>query len=241
MSALIDILNRRLHDALGSVGATQARFQWRWAPNEPWIVYDYDDRTLVRKTWADMPSPAGGPIGKAWLLAEWRVSKAVDNHGYGTRCEKCNGEGKIIWGGVIQASVRCEDCDGLGTVTSIRVAVAKEAGYFPYLETVQPEGKEPTEDLNANYIKALDYQISMSAEMLGADEAMDQRMAEEKWSSERNLRRDATDHLERSREVYDDNCGAFGNLEPGKRDGWFSFQNVESGSDVSPVQTSTDR
>ena len=95
MSALIDILNRRLHDALGSVGGTQPRFQWCWAPDHLWLVYDFDDRTIVRKTWADMPSPAGGPIGKAWLLAEWRVSKAVDNHGFGSRCEKCNGEGKI--------------------------------------------------------------------------------------------------------------------------------------------------
>ena len=33
--------------------------------------------------WADAPAPDGGIIGKVWLLAEWRVSKAQDHCGYG--------------------------------------------------------------------------------------------------------------------------------------------------------------
>jgi hypothetical protein len=222
MSSLIETLNRRLADALGSV-ATNPRFQWRFAPDEIWMVYDYDDRTLIKKSWADMPSPAGGPIGRAWLLAEWRVSTAIDHHGYGMRCEKCNGEGRVVWGGVIQASTRCEACDGLGSVSSVRVAVPKEAGYFPYLETVLAEGKEPTEELNANYIRVLDMQIAMSAGVLGSDESMDVRLAEEKYTTEQNLRRDASAHREASAAEYDKYTGAFGDLDPGKEEGWMSF------------------
>jgi hypothetical protein len=235
MSSLIETLNRRLADALGSV-ATNPRFQWRFAPEEIWMVYDYDDRTLIKKSWADMPSPAGGPIGRAWLLAEWRVSTAIDHHGYGMRCEKCNGEGRVVWGGVIQASTRCEACDGLGSVSSVRVAVPKAAGYFPYLETVLAEGKEPTEELNANYIRVLDMQIAMSAGVLGSDESMDVRLAEEKYTTEQNLRRDANTHLERSRGVYDDHVGAFGNCEVGAAGGFMSFGGVDESPAVKKLK-----
>lgn len=80
----IDRLNRRLGERLGLVcGGTAPRFAWKYAPEEPYYIYDRDDRTVIRKTWADVPSPSGGPLGKVWLLSEWRVNKTVDHFGYG--------------------------------------------------------------------------------------------------------------------------------------------------------------
>ena len=84
MNSSIEILNRRLGEGLGFVcGGARPRFAWLFAPNQVWLVYDRDDRTVIKKSWADMPAPNGGTIGKAWVLGQWRVSKAQDHHGYG--------------------------------------------------------------------------------------------------------------------------------------------------------------
>ncbi len=83
-NSYIDLLNHRLGERLGFVcGGSKPRFAWKWAPDQPWFVYDRDDRTLLRKSWADAPSPAGEKVGRAWVLAECRPNKTVDHHGYG--------------------------------------------------------------------------------------------------------------------------------------------------------------
>lgn len=84
MSSLVQTLNKRLGDGLGMVcGGSLPRFAWRWAPDEPWFVYDRDDRTLLKRSWAEMPASDGGKIGRSWLLAEWRRSQVFDHHGFG--------------------------------------------------------------------------------------------------------------------------------------------------------------
>lgn len=84
MSAQIDVLNRRLGERLGLVcGGTLSRFAWKYAPDQPRFIYDRDNRTLLKRTWADAPAPDGQPIGKVWLLAEWRPNQAVDHFGFG--------------------------------------------------------------------------------------------------------------------------------------------------------------
>lgn len=79
MSGHIDLLNRRLAERLGCVcGGSLPRYAWKFAPHQPMYVYDRDNRTLLKRSWADSPGPDGKPIGAVWLLAEWRVNRNVD-------------------------------------------------------------------------------------------------------------------------------------------------------------------
>lgn len=84
-SSQVEVLNSRLAAELGrSCSDSLPRFAWKWAPDQPWYVYDSDDRTVLKKSWADAPAPGGGTIGRAWLLAEWRPIKSEDHCGYGS-------------------------------------------------------------------------------------------------------------------------------------------------------------
>lgn len=189
----IETLNRRLGESLGMYGS-RPRFAWLWAPDQPRFVYSTDDRTVLKKCWADAPAPDGGIIGKVWLLAEWRKTKAADHCGYG---------------------------EGL------RIAVPNAVGYAPYYETALAPGREPSAELNANYISALRTMLDNSAEQ--RVDSFENYMGDERLTTDRNTRRDRDSNRERAAAEYDRYTGAFGNLEPGKRDGWMSFQNSESG------------
>ncbi len=190
----MEILNRRLGESLGLVcGGTLPRFAWKYAPEQPYFVYDRDDRTLLKKTWADAPAPAGGTLGKVWLLAEWRVSKAFDHFGFK---------------------------DGT------RIAKVHDAGYAPYFETALAPGEQPDAKLTANYIYAIDIQLQNSAER--RDDSFENYMAEEKWITDKNQRRDKADWRELAAAGYDEHTGAFGNCDIGARGGFMSFQNVET-------------
>lgn len=190
----IDILNRRLAESLGRVcSGTFPRYKWFYAPEMPYFVYDRDDRTLLKRTWADAPGPDGNPIGKVWLLGGWRINKTLDHFGYG--------EG-------------------------VRVPHVQKAGYAPHFETALPPGQPPNDEITAWIIHKIDAQLSISAEIVGEERSMDQYMAEEHYSELRNKRAFANEHLERSRHVYDDNVGAFGNCEVGVGDGFLSWGGV---------------
>lgn len=194
----IDILNRRLGESLGRVcGGALPRFCWKFAPHQPRFVYDTDDRTILKKSWADAPAPDGGVIGAVWVLAEWRMGKAEDHCGYGQ---------------------------------GIRIAATGKPDYAPYYETALAPGKAPTDELTANYIWAIGDQLARSAEK--RDDSFESYMAEEAWTGQQNAARDREENRERSAGIYDRHTGAFGNLEPGKRDGWMSFQNVETTAPV---------
>jgi hypothetical protein len=220
----INRLNRRLGDALGRLcGGSIPRFSWRWAPAEPWFVFDSDDRTLIKKTWADAPATDGGKIGRAWVLGEWRRNTSFDHHGYGQECEDCKGAGYSFWSGGIGRRP-CAKCGGRGRIIGIRIPVAREWAYAPYFETAIGRGREPDEAMNQNYIWALDRMIQQSA--AENDGGMDELLAEEKYTMERQNRRGAKEHLEASRRVYDDNVGAFGNCEVGVGDGFMGFGGI---------------
>lgn len=177
----IDILNRRLGEELGYV-AGLPRFAWHYAPEQMHLVYDRDDRTLLRKSWADMAAPDGGTIGRAWVLAERKIGNASDHCGYG--------EG-------------------------VRVAATGRLEYKPFLETARIA--PPTDELNANYIWAIKYQM---------EQTLDDYMAEEKYTKDRRLERDRVENRERSAAEYDKYTGGFGNLEPGLKDGFLSWGGV---------------
>lgn len=216
----IDLLNRRLGDALGYRG-NRPRFAWLYAPEQFWIVYDRDDRNIIRKTWADAAAPGGGTIGRCWVLGEWAENKAFDHHGFGTACERCNGEGRNHWG------MRCESCAGQGRVAGVRIAVSHEWGYSPRFETACLE--MPSEKLNANYISVIRGMLDRAAENVG-EESLQEYLAEERYTSEKNAERERDWQRERSATEYDKWTGAFSNLEPGKRDGYMSFMRPETGN-----------
>jgi len=188
-NAIVDHLNRRLGESLGYVNCgTLPRFAWKWAPDESHFVYDSDNRTVVRKTWADRLAADGKPIGRAWVLAQWKPTKIADHCGFG--------EG-------------------------IRLAVTASAKYQPQFETVLPIGVTPTEELNQNYIWALDFQLQNSAEH--NPYAMANALAEEKYEDDVNEAQNAKEFRESSLAQYDNYVGAFGNCSPGTAGGFMSF------------------
>ena len=119
-----------------------------------------------------------------------------------------------------------QDHHGFGD--GVRVAVTREVGYSPYLETALLLGKVPTDDLTANYIRVIGGQIEKAAS--------DELMAEEKYTMDRNLERDRMANLERSRHIYDNNVGGFGNCEPGLKDGFLSWGGVGDSPLVARIQ-----
>lgn len=72
----IDRLNRRLGEALGTIGGTP-RFAWKWAPDLFYFVRDHVGQSFVRYTWADR-------LGKVWLLAERRGCPTMFDPSIGT-------------------------------------------------------------------------------------------------------------------------------------------------------------
>lgn len=230
MNPVINILNRRLGEALGLVcSGSIPRFAWKYAPDEPFFVYDRDNRTLLKKCWADAPAAGLGTLGRVWLLAEWKVSNAFDHMGFSPQCETCQGRGKRdefnvgIW-------ATCHACGGAGRIEGVRMAAARSAGYSPYFETALAAGQLPSEALTANYIWAISKQLAASAEHCTRSFA--NYMTDEKYAMDRNAGIQQREWRETAAAQYDEHTGAFGNLEPGKRDGYFSFQNNESFADI---------
>lgn len=230
MSALygnsdVEIHNRTLADRLGRFDGYRGRFAWLWAPSQPWLVFDRDDQTIVKKCWGDMAAPDGAVVGRAWILAQWKRSTVFDHHGFGDLCAECKGEGCRSYSNF--GLIRCQACDGKGRVTGMRIPFVKDYDYAPHLETIVGNGQVPTAELTANYCWALGVQIDAAAK----GDAFEQRMGEEAWIGQRNSERDKIANRERSAEIYDNNVGAFGNCEVGKRDGFFSFMRPESGGE----------
>jgi len=191
-------MNRRLGERLGLVcGGSRPRFCWLYAPDQAYFVYDRDDRSLLRKSWADQTRPSGQPIGRAWLLAEWRRTRAFDHMGYGT---------------------------------GVRVPVAREYGYAPYFETAQPPDLLPTAELNQNFIRMIDMQLRKSIEFRA--DSVKLHAEEGRERAEREEEKNKREWVEMARGDWDSATGAFSNLEPGKRDGYFSFLNCETGPEA---------
>lgn len=223
----IDRLNRRLGDHLGFVcGGSLPRFAWKYAPENPWLVYGRDNRTLIRKCWADQ-TVLGTAIGKVWLLAIWDAARTTDDHGFGTPCQECEGAGFTYWSGSPWSEggrFACGACGGTGRIHGIRVPFIREAGYSPRFETALEPGQMPTAAITQNYIWALGKMLAESAEC--DPRSIENFMATGTYTAERNERREDHEFEELALSQYDDSTGAFGNCAPGTRGGFLSFGGV---------------
>ena len=119
--------------------------------------------------------------------------------------------------------------DHYGYGAGVRLALMHDAEYKPFLETALLPGQLPDAEINQFYISKIGQQLSVSAEQIGATQSFDGHMAEYAYRDKKNADRFTMEHRERTYEIFDNFSGAFGNLEPGKRDGYFAFQNCESG------------
>lgn len=79
----IDLLNRRLGEALGFVASGyKPRFMWKYAPDEFMHFYTTTS-SIYRRRWADLYGPGGAPIGRSWLIAGWKAFTHQDHYGFG--------------------------------------------------------------------------------------------------------------------------------------------------------------
>jgi hypothetical protein len=196
MLADVEILNRRLRERFGAVRGGEViggRLQWKYAPDQPWITYGRDDRTIIRRSWASMPDGNGQPLGRVWMPAFWMRSTVFDHFGF-----------------------RPE----------VRIPFISEWRYLPEPKLALPEGIVPTERINEWLMANFERELLASIEF--RKDSFEQYMGEEAWNQQQNEIRNKLANRERSYAEYDRWTGAMGNLEPGNRGGWMSFQNNES-------------
>jgi hypothetical protein len=127
----VETLNRRLADALGSIGCHLPRFCWKRSTELFWYYRDNAHSDFQRQCWADR-------IGVCWLLCQWRVPTGCDVS-TGTQYELTEQMWFRMFRGSIPFPARGE--------------------YVAHPETQVPRGHEPTAELTQNYIWALDKQM----------------------------------------------------------------------------------
>lgn len=235
MTSQVAFLNQRLAESLGRVcSGTYPRFQWKYAPDELHIVYDRDNRTILRKSWAESPGPDGHPIGRSWLIAQWTISRAADNMGFLPQCPDCSGRGKVELLGIGSGWWQtCESCAGTGRVEPVRLTAARRAGYVPHFETALPQDFVPNEDVTAKLIWEIRRQLDASIEQ--NERSFENYMMEEKHTIDANERRDSNDWRQTALGQYDQWTGAMGNCEPGTAGGYLSVKPRSTGNDIPAI------
>ena len=136
----IDLLNRRLGEALGLIGGTHPRFCWKRSTELFWYFRENSTENFQRQCWADR-------IGPCWLLCQWMVPSGFDVS-TGTKYPLTEENWFRMFRGQLPFPSRGE--------------------YTAHAETKLAPGQEPTTEMNQNYIWALDRQMSTSIrEQLG--------------------------------------------------------------------------
>lgn len=180
---LIDQLNRRLADGLGlAAGSTFPRFAWKFSTDLNWYYREGMHENFQVQNWADR-------IGRVWLLCEWRVPTGFDvmsGHQYPLS--------ESQWWQMFRGSL----------------PFPKRGEYSPYPETQLKPGQMPTAELTANYIWAIDKQMSA-----------DYQKQLSQCSDE--LHQDHEEFRENQLDEWMDAAPAFGNYDPGKRGGYLSM------------------
>src|SRR4051812_20913731 len=123
----IEILNRRLADALGYVGGTNPRFKWELSTNCFYYMRDHVGQSFTRYCWADR-------LGKVWLLCSWNVPSSYDPQSRRTR--------------ILTEQDWWQSFKGM-------IAFPKNGEYVAHGETALPPGREPTAHHTAYYIRTL--------------------------------------------------------------------------------------
>lgn len=179
----VSLLNRRLGESLGfAKSGTMPRFAWVFSTELQWYIRDSVMESYNFRCWADR-------IGRVWVLCEWRTPRGFDartNTEYDLTREQ--------WWGMFKGSM----------------PYPEGGQYTPYAETALEPGREPTAELTANYIWALDHQMSANYQThlaVGRAQVDEQRRAFD----------------EKQQEEWMDMAPAFGNYDPGKRGGFLSF------------------
>lgn len=179
----VEILNRRLGEGLGLVlGGSQPRFKWCKAEDCFYYLREGIGESFQRYCWADR-------IGKVWLLCQWDVPKFFDPRSGSTRILN-----ESDWWVTFKGAM----------------PFPKNGEYRAQAETALAPGCMPTAELTANYIWAIDKQMSSSYEKQlienSTEIAMMRRERENKFYEQAN-----------------DLTPAFGSWASGERGGHVSF------------------
>lgn len=126
----IEILNRRLGDALGRCGM-YPRFAWMLASEIFYYFREHAHERMERFCWADR-------IGPVWVLAQWRRPAWIDQNG-GTH-ETTREQWWSSFNG--------------------QFPYPERGAYYAHPETALPPGVKPTAEMTAGYIHSLDRQMA---------------------------------------------------------------------------------
>ncbi len=181
----VAVLNRRLYDSLGSIGGSRPRFCWMKSTELFWYFRENALENFQRQCWADR-------IGGVWVMAQWQVPTGFDAQ-TGQNYPLTEENWYRMFRGTIPYPARGE--------------------YVAHPETQLAPGQEPTDELTANYIWALDKQMSSTFR-----------------GQLRGLKTDLDEHqnafLENQHDMMLNEAPAFGNYAPGTRGGFLSFGGV---------------
>lgn len=125
----VNLLNRRLGEALGFIGGSQPRFKWVQAQDCFYYLRAHVGENFQQRCWADK-------IGPVWVLAGWRLPMCFDGQSSRVMTES---EWWSMHHGAIPYPARGQ--------------------YSVFGESKQPPGRLPTAEVNANYIWALRQQM----------------------------------------------------------------------------------
>ena len=179
----IAILNRRLATSLGLVlGGSQGKYEWRETTECFYYLRPPTSQTMEKICWAER-------LGRGYVLCVWRLPEAY----MPDACWNCNGRGKL------GDKIPCAQCGGHGyfagggRVKTITEQQWKEMfhGTVPYPGRGEykalPEtfARAVTEDLNQNYIWAIDKQVQETFEeqldRINLEHAMDREQWRERF------------------------------------------------------------
>jgi hypothetical protein len=135
MNKDIELMNRRLREALGSIGGVP-RFAWQYSPE----VFYYTRRPtaleFTHHCWAER-------IGKVWMLCQWRVPTAFDPE---------TGATKLITEAEWWAAYHGQ------------LPYPAKGMYWAQPETALPVGMTPTAENTAGYIWSIRQQMDKDFE-----------------------------------------------------------------------------
>lgn len=154
----IDLLNRRLGEALGFVlGGSQPRFKWVQAHECHYYTREHAGETFRTRCFADRPG-----TGKVWLLAQWRLPEVFD-----VRSNSTHVLTEAEWWQTFHGTM----------------PYPARGHYIPHLETKLLPGRVPTAELTANYIFVLRQQMEANYQTQVLDGHTEMALDAKQWDT----------------------------------------------------------